>query len=253
MKSPLTRFSDRVEDYVKYRPDYPPAVFGFLADCGLLPSDSVADLGCGTGIFARRLLENGNTVYGVEPNREMREAAVRFLAGFPLFHAVDGTSDATTLPSHSVELVTAAQAFHWFPPEGTRVECRRILKPGGKVALVWNFRRTDTSPFLVDYETLLARFAVEYYQVRQAALKENGGVEKFFEGRPVKELVCPSHQELDLEALKGRLLSSSYAPKEGHPNHAPMMAELRVLFEKYQSRGFVRIDYDTEVTIGSLD
>src|SRR6202790_1963979 len=127
-----SRFSDRVENYVRYRPGYPPEVVRALrAECGLAPSHMVADIASGTGIWTRMLLENGNPVFGVEPNVEMREAGERLLAGFLNFASVAGTAEATRLADRSVDLVTAAQAAHWFDRQRATREFVRILKPGG--------------------------------------------------------------------------------------------------------------------------
>ena len=165
MLSPTVRFSTRVENYVRYRPGYPDAVLAWLrAECDLTPAAVVADIGSGTGKLAELFLRNGNRVFGVEPNREMREAGEGMLAGFPNFVSVDGAAEATTLPAASVDFVTAGQAFHWFDRQTARREFARILKPGGWVVLVWNERRSD-SPFLRDYEALLREFASEYEQV----------------------------------------------------------------------------------------
>src|SRR6266436_8813720 len=111
MTDSTQRFSDRVENYIRYRPSYPPEVLETLrVECRLSPAATVADIASGSGIFTRLLLENGNRVYGVEPNREMREAAERLLAGFPSFTSVAGTAEATSLADQSVDFATAAQA-----------------------------------------------------------------------------------------------------------------------------------------------
>src|SRR5437764_1020077 len=130
MRDPTQRFSTRVDNYVKYRPGYPPAIVGLLeAECGLTPESVVADIGAGTGLLAELWLRHGNPVCGVEPNREMREAGARLLAAYPAFTSVDGTAEATTLPDQSVDFVTAGQAFHWFEPVAARREFARILRP----------------------------------------------------------------------------------------------------------------------------
>ena len=144
-----TRFSDRVADYVRTRPGYPTAVLDILGtETGLNPATVVADVGAGTGLSAELFLRNGNTVFGVEPNREMREAAESLLAGYANFHSVAGSAESTTLPDASVDLIVAGQAFHWFDVPRARAEFRRILRPDGVVVLMWNTRRLDTTPFL---------------------------------------------------------------------------------------------------------
>ena len=171
---PTERFSSRVENYIKYRPNYPQAVIDCLRDrCGLSSKSAVADVGSGTGIFSQLLTSTAAQVYGVEPNRDMRDAAVRLLRGQSNFISVDGTSEATTLPDHSVDIVTAAQAFHWFDRVAARREFVRILKPGGWVMLIWNDRRTDSTPFLRDYERLLQTYADDYTQVNHREISDD--------------------------------------------------------------------------------
>ena len=161
------RFSSRVENYVRYRPAYPPAVLDLLkSDCGLTSASVIADVASGTGIFTRMLLENGNRVFGVEPNAEMRKAGEEFLRSYPHFTSVAGTAEAPTLADHSVDFVTAAQATHWFDREKARVEFIRICKPGGWTVLLWNERRTGSTPFLVAFEQLLVEYGTDYQDVR---------------------------------------------------------------------------------------
>ncbi len=145
------RFSGRVENYVRYRPGYPPEVLQTLkSECGLEPNHVVADIASGTGIWTRMMLGNGNRVFGVEPNAEMRASGEQLLARFPKFISSAGTAEATTLADQSVDFVTAAQAAHWFDRKRAREEFLRILKPGGRLVLLWNQRRTDSTPFLRD-------------------------------------------------------------------------------------------------------
>ena len=160
---PTRRFSSRVDNYIKYRPGYPSAVIDTLAsECGLTEQLIVADVGSGTGILSELFLKHGNPVFGVEPNREMREAGERRLKQYPNFTSVNGTAEATTLPDRSMDFITAGQAFHWFDRIQTRKEFTRILKGGGWVALIWNDRHIDTSPFLCAYEDLLRQYGIDY-------------------------------------------------------------------------------------------
>ena len=244
---PTKRFSSRVENYVRYRPSYPPAVVDVLErECGLTADSAVADIGSGTGIFSEILLQHGSAVYGVEPNDAMRQAAERLLADFPRFTSVPGTAEATTLADGSVDAVTAAQAFHWFDRARTREEFRRILKPGGAVALIWNDRQLEPTPFLREYEELLQRFGTDYVAVRQRDL-DLADVREFIGGDDVKLTVLENAQSLDYEGAKGRLLSSSYAPEFGHPNHQPMLTALKEMFERYARDGKVVFLYDSRV------
>jgi len=245
------RFSDRVENYIRYRPSYPPQVLETLrGDCGLTADSTVADIASGTGIFSLLLLENGNHVYGVEPNRDMREAGERLLAGFPRFTSVAGTAEATTLGDGAVDFATAAQAAHWFDLPKARKEFGRILKPGGWAVLVWNERCIDTTPFLREYEKLLLQYGTDYEKVRHEHTTDNIG--SFFEPTPYEQRVFDMRQDFDYEQLEGRLLSSSYAPGEGHPRHAPMLRELRRLFDAHQQDGQIGMDYLTRLYYGRL-
>ena len=249
---PKARFSNRVDDYIRYRPGYPGEVLAVLHEkCRLSRSSVVADIGFGTGILTEMLLAHGCEVYGVEPNREMREAGQRILEGFTAFHCVDGAAEATTLESSSVDLVTAAQAFHWFNREKTRPELVRILKPGGSVALIWNERKLDASPFLEAYEKLLRTFGTDYDKVTASECTPEV-VGAFFAPSRFTLTVLQNRQDFDLTSLRGRLLSSSYAPAAGHPNHEPMLEELARIFAEHAKDGQVSFEYDTKVYTGRL-
>jgi len=246
-----SRFSDRVENYVRYRPGYPAEVLRVLRDeCRLSVGDVVADIASGTGIWSRMLLENGNRVFGVEPNAEMRQAGERLLAEFDRFISLPGAAEATTLPDESVDFVTAAQAAHWFDRERARREFVRILKPGGWLVLLWNERLTDATAFLRAYEQLLLTFGTDYADVRHERTTE--AVNEFFDPAPFEERVFAMRQEFDYAGLEGRLLSSSYAPGPEHLQHRPMLRELRRLFDEHADAGRVSFDYNTRVYFGRL-
>ena len=245
------RFSDRVENYVRYRPGYPAEALRVLKDeCGLATSDVIADIASGTGIWTRMLLENGNPVFAVEPNTEMRQAGERLLAGFPRFTSMPGKAEATTLQDAVADFVTAAQAAHWFDRERARQEFVRILRPGGWLVLLWNERITDSTPFLRDYEQLLLTYGTDYEKVRHE--RTTAAVNEFFDPAPFQERVFALRQEFDYAGLEGRLLSSSYAPGPEHPRHGPMLSELRRIFDEYAEAGRVAFDYNTRVYFGRL-
>jgi SAM-dependent methyltransferase len=245
------RFSDRVENYVRYRPGYPEGIIQTLvSQTGLSPGAVVADIGSGTGISAELFLRHGCTVHGVEPNEAMRAAAERPLSGYPHFHSIDGTAEATTLRSGSIDHVVAAQAFHWFDAPAARREFTRILKPGGWVVLFWNTRLTDASLFLRAYEDLLLEYATDYSQIDHRNVDAER-LQAFF-GGGYEERSFENHQQFDLEGLCGRLLSSSYAPNVGHPRHAPMLEALQRIFHAHQQDGRVRFEYRTEMHFGLL-
>jgi ubiquinone/menaquinone biosynthesis C-methylase UbiE len=246
------RFSSRVENYVRYRPGYPKEIMDLLrADCGLTKDSVIADIGSGTGKLAELFVENGNRVFGVEPNQPMREAGERLFKNSPRFTSVDGTAEATTLPDRSADFVTAGQAFHWFDHEKSRAEFARILKPGGWIALVWNDRRNDASPFLAEYEKLLLEFATDYEQVNHRRTDDATAIRAFLRIQPRLKMFS-SGQYFDFDGLKGRLLSSSYAPEAGQPKHDAMLAALKRIFDAHQQNGRVAFAYDTHVHYGRL-
>jgi SAM-dependent methyltransferase len=246
------RFSSRVENYIKYRPAYPQAIVETLAaECRLSPGSIIADVGSGTGILTRLFLENGNRVFGVEPNREMREAGERLLSGFPQFNSVAGTAEKTTLAEQSVDFVVAGQAFHWFDPARARVEFARILKPGGWVVLAWNSRRSSGTPFLETYERLLQTYGTDYDAVKEQRIDAEA-IGGFFAGATFQLKTFDNRQLFDYEGLRGRLLSSSYTPEEGHPNYVPMLEMLASIFQAHQVNGQVALEYDTLLYYGQL-
>jgi len=243
----VERFSNRVENYIKYRPGYPPEVLQLFRDeMDLTPSSVLADIGSGTGISSQIFLENGNTVYGVEPNAAMRNAATSLLKNFPNYKPVEGMAEYTTLPDGSVNIILAAQAFHWFEPEKTRIEFKRITREAGYIALIWNERQLDTTPFLREYEHFLLANAGDYEKVRH----ENVTAEKledFFQ-TDFKKRTFANEQIFDFEGLRGRMLSSSYMPSESDERFADVESQLRKLFEKHaDENGKIAILYDTNV------
>ncbi len=250
-KDATQRFSCRVTDYVHYRPGYPPGVVALLkSECGLKPEHVIADVASGTGIFTRLLLENGNRVFAIEPNDQMRAAGEAFLASFPKLTSVAGTAECTTLSSSSVDFVTAAQAAHWFDRQKARAEFLRILKPGGWTVLIWNERKTSGTPFLRDYEELLLTYGTDYHEVRHE--RTTAEIADFFAPSKHNERTFAINQEFGYEGVQGRLLSSSYTPPPGHSNYDPMLKQLRRIFEAHQVNGRVSIEYNTRVFYGQI-
>jgi SAM-dependent methyltransferase len=250
-KAPMARFSDRVENYVRYRPGYPSEVLGLLrTECGLLPGHVIADVASGTGVFTQLLLENGNKVYAVEPNAEMREMGAQLLAKYDRLVSIAGTAEGTTLGSASVDFVTAAQAAHWFDLRRTRTEFVRILKPEGWCVLIWNERSTETTAFLREYEQLLLTYGTDYKEVRHE--RTTAIIHEFFAPASCQERVFELQQKFDYEGAAGRLLSSSYVPLVGHPGYEPMMRELERIFRTHSRNGIVEFEYKTRVYFGNL-
>lgn len=244
------RFSNRVADYIRYRPDYPPALLGWLQQAqGLAAGAVVADIGAGTGISSRMFLDAGHEVIAVEPNAPMRDAAIAALGANPRFRAVDGNAEHTMLADASVDLISAAQAFHWFDQDAIKPEWRRILRPGGWVAVYWNSRRLHGTPFLEGYEQLLNDYGTDYSSVSER-YEDDAHMQRWF-GDGLRGMARFAHgQRLDFASLRGRLLSSSYAPAAGHPRHQPMLDALRLLFDRTAVDGHVGFDYDTRAFVG---
>jgi SAM-dependent methyltransferase len=245
------RFSNRVEDYVKYRPTYPEALIPFLQTTyGLTPDQRIADIGSGTGISAELFLKAGYAVTGVEPNREMREKSVELLASYERFTAQNGIAEQTGLAEGSVDGIIAGQAFHWFDRDKAKAEFKRILKPGGSVVLIWNERKT-VSDFERKYDELIIAHGRDYVKVDHRNIHTED-IEAFFAPDPVKLDVFANEQVFDFEGLEGRLLSSSYMPARGEEGYEAMIADLRNLFDRSQSDGKITIHYDTKVYVGRL-
>jgi SAM-dependent methyltransferase len=256
MTNTLSRFSNRVENYVKYRPGYPAEMFSFLIKQKVLKNDSIiADIGSGTGISAKMFLDNGNVVFGVEPNKEMREAAEKLLGLNKNFKSVSGTAEASGLKAKCADIIIAAQAFHWFDADLFKKEMIRVLKPNGYFVLVWNDRLTDESEFLIEYENLLHNYSVDYKDVNHKNIT-NKEVRNYVlsavDNKSFNEASFKNHQEFDYEGLKGRLLSSSYVPTEEQPMYNEMLTELKRIFDTFNKDGSIRFEYNTILYYGQL-
>lgn len=250
--NPTSRFSDRVESYVRYRPDYPQQILDALArDCGFHTASVIADIGSGTGILSKLFLQNGNAVFGVEPNPEMRKAGEQFLRDFSNFHSVEGTAEQTGLTAKSVDFITAGQAFHWFDPEKCKVEFHRILGEAGWLVLIWNHRLLEATPFLKAYEKLLNIHGTDYDKVQHRAMN-NDLVKPVFGARQFMLRTFANSQVLDYEGLKGRLLSSSYVPNQNNPGYESMVEALSDIFDKHQTNGEIKFEYETKMFFGQL-
>jgi SAM-dependent methyltransferase len=244
------RFSNRVEQYRRYRPGYPAAVIDLIrATAGLGPGAALADLGSGTGIFTRLLLDAGWEVHAVEPNAPMRHAAEEDLGANPRFHSIDARAEATGLPGGSVEAITSAQAFHWFEREAAHSEFRRILQPGGWVFLIWNERR-DGGAFDRAYHEILASLGQAFAGVRDRARDKQ--LESFFKAGTYREAHFPNSTSSNWETLLGRFLSSSYVPTGDDPRHPELVAWLERIFREHQHAGQVVLEQDACVYFGQV-
>ena len=255
MSSKLTRFSGRAQFYARYRPAYPDAVIRILRQrAGWTPEAAVADLGAGTGISSELFLRHGNSVYAVEPNGDMRAEAAKLQTSYPRFQLIDGTAEETHLPASAVDFVVAATAFHWFDADRCHVEFRRILRPGGRVVLLWNLYQSPATPFVRAFEDLAARFGNRARHVwgRERHNIGNAAARLFGAIKSESRRYLDNEEDLDFEALQGRLLSGSYAPLPGDDRIEPMLLELKELFDRFAVDGRVKLQYQTAVYWGDL-
>jgi ubiquinone/menaquinone biosynthesis C-methylase UbiE len=251
VSDPTKRFSDRVDNYIKYRPGYPDEIYGYLSETIALDKNMIiADIGSGTGISSELFLKHGNLVYGVEPNKEMRGAAEKLLVRYNSFISVDGMAEATTLNDKSVDILTAGQAFHWFDIEKSGLEFKRILKPESYVVLIWNERRSGGSEFLDGYDKLLKEYSNDYEKVKHRNIDEKVFDNFYNNGYKLNEF--PNSQSFDFEGLKGRALSSSYMPVKGDKKYEQMIRQLKFVFDKYNNKGRVEFVYDVKLYYGVL-
>lgn len=251
--TPTTRFSHTVEHYAKYRPSYPAAVVDLLEQEGRVkPGAVVADIGSGTGIFAKLLLDHRYQVLGIEPNTEMREKAEQQLADYANFRSVDATAEETGLSSQSVDSITVATAFHWFDKERAKREFQRILKPGGLCMLIWNVRLSEASPLMAQYDALLKQYGTDYKEVDAKKVSEKE-IQQFFIPASVNLTEFAHQQSLDKQGFLGRLLSASYSPQLGHPNYELMLQAANHLFDTYQKNGWVEFIYSTKCYYARID
>jgi SAM-dependent methyltransferase len=248
---PITRFSNRAENYAKYRPGYPPELVTILkSECGLTEASIIADVGSGTGILSELFLRNGNRVFAIEPNAPMRLFAEQDLKRFPSFVSIEATAEASSLETASVDFITAGQAFHWFDRGTAKDEFRRILRPGGWVVLVWNERRLNSSDFLRDYENLLLRYGTDYEKIRHENVASE--IADFYAPESFTLKSVENIQFFDFESLKGRTCSASYTPAVGDANFDSMISDLEQIFNARAKNGVVDFEHDTRIYYGHL-
>ncbi|MEM7103181.1 MAG: class I SAM-dependent methyltransferase [Bacteroidota bacterium] len=251
-QDPTKRFSDRVANYILYRPDYPSSIVPFLESAiGLSETSVIADVGSGTGKSSAVFLEYGCPVYAVEPNGPMRLAAEEIFNAYKNFHSINATAELTTLGDSSVDVIISGQAFHWFDPEKSRAEFRRILSDTGWVVLIWNTRNPENAPFMDAYNLFVSEYSDEYGKIYKRRT-DTENFDCFFGPNAYQYHILPNSQEFSFEGLKGRYLSSSYAFNESHPQHRVAIDRLKSIFEMYQKDGKVVMPYKTELFFGQL-
>ncbi|MFX1501004.1 MAG: class I SAM-dependent methyltransferase [Promethearchaeota archaeon] len=252
-QDPKKRFSSRVERYIKFRPSYPKEIIQFLKEKRILSNKSVvADIGSGSGILSELFLQEGNKVYGVEPNIEMRKAGEVQLSKYSNFVSIEGSAENSSLESKSINIITVGQAFHWFDLEKTRIEFTRILKSNGWVVLIWNHRDSQKNEFLKEYEKYIIKYGTDYKTIKKRKLNYKNFFEECKAERNYGYKKFTNYQIFDYEGLEGRLLSISYIPLDDDPIYNYMIKDLKQLYDKYQENGLVRLDYNTEVFYGQL-
>lgn len=244
------RFSDRVSNYIKYRPHYPFEIIDYLKnETGLDNSSIIADIGSGTGISSEMFLENGNTVYAVEPNFEMRSAAENIMKDFTGFISIDGTAENTSLGTQSIDLIIAGQAFHWFDREKCRPEFKRILKNNGYIVLMWN-DKIESDDFMTGYFNLIKKYGTDYEKINHTNVDDTV-IGKFFSPSEFRKKFFKHSHNLDYTGLEGRLLSSSYIPLKGE-SHNEMINELKEMFDKHSINSEISMQYETVIYSGKL-
>lgn len=247
----ISRFNNRVENYIKYRPGYPTEIIDFLKkEIGLKTSYLIADIGSGTGILSELFLKNGNEVFGVEPNGEMRHAAETLLKEYNSFHSVNSKAEDTSLKENSIDLITAGQSFHWFNNEKTRKEFKRILKSDRFAVLIWNNRNDNSSEFMNDYNRLLNNLESDYKEVKHENLNDTD-FQQFYGTKSCSIKSFDNSQTYDNKSLIGRLLSASYTPTDGEA-YTKMINEVKGIFDKHNENGKVKIEYKTKIYFGNI-
>jgi SAM-dependent methyltransferase len=247
------RFSSRVDDYVKFRPGYPGEIIGFLEkNCGLKDSSIIADIGSGTGKSAEIFLENGNRVFGVEPNVEMRHAAETLYHGVPNFVSIDGRAEKTGMNPDSIDFIVIGQAFHWFNQEEAKHEFKRILKPGGYVLIVWNERERNQVGFMGEYDDFLVQYSIDYQEIDHRNVSEEA-LKKFYSPGDFSLKEFDYRQVFDFSGLKGRYDSCSYAIPSDDSRYQNTILALKELFDKYQKDGKVVMEYVTKMYWGRVE
>lgn len=245
----VNRFTNKVEIYQRYRWDYSPLAVNSVLDMARIsPQSSIADIGSGTGMLARHFLKHVNSVYAIEPNVEMRKMAEGLLGKFPQYHSVAGTAEATTLPGHSVDLIVVGRAIHWFMPEASRAEFKRVLKPGGFLAIF--------QVPCMDRDLLAAIRSIQVEENSWKVKDDKSSLEKvpysyFFQGKVVSGQFPATVQET-CDQFTGRLLSISSAPDESDENFEKFVSEAGRIFSQFSQNGRITIRIATEIHVGRI-
>ena len=245
------KFDGRATDYTASRPSYALELIDYLySDCGITNSSMIADVGSGTGKFAKHLLDKGSEVYCVEPNSDMRSIAENELCGYQNFHSVMGDAENTTLKNDSVDYITTAQAFHWFDVSKFKQECLRIIKSGGAVFLIWNVR-SNSDLLNKELFRIYSTYCPNFHGFSGGIEKDDQRIKDFFNGN--YDYVSFDNPLLfDRERFVTRSLSSSYYLKEGDSEYEKYIEALNKLFDKYQNNGIVSVANQSVAYFGNI-
>lgn len=247
MSNNTNRFDGKGEIYAKARPKYSTKLLDYMKNTLNIPEGSVfADIGSGTGIFTEQLLNCGYYVYAVEPNADMCKIAEEKLSEYEGFTSVKGTDSNTNLPDESVDVITAAQAFHWFDAEAFKKECKRILKPNGKVVIVYNSRDEGAAPTKALAE-LRRKYAPDFNGFSNGISDEK--CRAFFDGN-CEIFRADNNQNYDKQRYINRVLSSSYSLREGDERYAEYLEEIETLFDAFELDGVLTVPTYTVAYIG---
>lgn len=240
------KFTGKAAVYTKYRPTYPDSFLEYLfRELGFHHNSVTADIGSGTGILTGLLLKRGCTVYGVEPNEDMRKTAEKALSHFERFHSVNASAEHTGLPDTCVDAVTAAQSFHWFDRAKFKAECQRILRENGTVVLVWNSRDAE-SELVQENDAVNHRFCPNFKGFSGGMRGDDpNGFRDFFKNGIYEYKIFEHTLSVDEKGFIGGNLSASYAPKPADNNYNPYISALKQVFEKYNDSGILRIPFFT--------
>lgn len=245
------RFSNRVAEYVRFRPGYPAALIPVLEEKDVLQNGyRVADIGSGTGFSSRPFLEAGYSVFGIEPNAAMRNAAEEWLSDFSSFTSMDADAYDTGLEDASIDLIVCAQAFHWLDKAKALTEFQRMLKSNGHVVLIWNDRKAD-DPFMQAYQKIIDTFSIDYNEINHLLITDEH-LQQWYQPETMQKITLSYKQRFDLQGLIGRTLSCSYMPDRRHPAFPEMQEQLTLLFHQFQQNGIVIFAYTTRVYIGKI-
>lgn len=243
------KFSGKADVYAAARPSYPKELFTFLkSEYHLGAGTVIADIASGTGKFTQPLVQMGCKVYAVEPNDDMRSQAESLLGGYENFISVNGSAENTGLGDHSVDFISAAQAFHWFDPARFGAECKRIIKPSGKVFMLYNYRNEDAE--ITKRLSDICQRLCPKFKGFSGGVKSNN-VESFFGGKcevfTFKNDLCYNR-----DTFVKRMLSSSYAPREGDENYNFFITELNAVFDDFSDNDNLLMPNNTQLYVGCV-